>query len=322
MSNIRISPSSLLASETANNHKADWNGETLTLTMNLSILCFAALTCVFSFPVISQGFPLSADSLEQPGIPKGQLSKHLLESQIFEGTKRDYWVYVPQQYSPLEPATVMVFQDGQTFIQPDGEFRAPTVFDNLIHKKEIPITIAIFINPGHRGESFPENPSRANNRSLEYDTLNDQYARFLIDEVLPEVGSRYSLTDNPDRRAICGHMSGGICAFTVAWERPDVFRKVVSHLGSFVNIRGGHVYPYLIRKTEPKPIRVFLQGGRADLNNRHGNWLLANQQMAAALAYADYDYRLVWDNEGEGHSEKNAGLVFPDTLRWIWRSDN
>ena len=111
--------------------------------------------------------------------------------------------------------------------------------------------------------------------------------------------------------------SGGICAWTVAWERPDQFGKVLSHIGSFTNIRGGHVYPALIRKTEPKPIRVFLQDGANDLNNRHGSWPLANLQMAQSLGFAGYDHRFVF---GDGaHNGKHGGAILPDSLRWLWR---
>ena len=125
------------------------------------------------------------------------------------------------------------------------------------------------------------------------------------------------MTDDPNERAICGISSGGICSWTVAWERPDAFRKVLSHVGSFTNIRGGHVYPALIRKTEPKPIRIFLQDGSGDLDNRHGNWPLANQQMAASLKFADYDYKFVYGDGG--HNSKHGGAILPDSLRWLWR---
>ncbi|MEP0062129.1 alpha/beta hydrolase, partial [Rhodopirellula bahusiensis] len=128
---------------------------------------------------------------------------------------------------------------------------------------------------------------------------------------------QYIITDTPELRAICGNSSGGICAFSVAWFRPDSFRKVMSHIGSFVNIRGGDHYPAMLRKTDPKPIRVFLQDGSGDLDNRHGNWPLANQQMAAALAFQKYDYKFVY-GEG-GHNGKHGGSIFPDSLRWLWR---
>lgn len=256
------------------------------------------------------------DSIRQEGVPQGTVTKHRWTSQVFPGTERDYWVYVPAQYAPDKPACVMVFQDGKAYVDEKGHFRVPIVFDNLIHKKEMPVTIGIFINPGEipPAQSDAE-PTR--NRSFEYDELSDQYARFLLEEILPEVGKSYNLTQSPDERAICGISSGGICAFTVAWQRPDAFRKVMSHVGSFTNIRGGHVYPALIRKTDPKPIRVFLQDGSGDLDNQHGNWPLANQQMAAALKFAGYDYRFEYGDGG--HNGKHGGAILPDAMRWLWR---
>lgn len=254
---------------------------------------------------------------KKEGVPEGKVTQHEWNSKIFPGTVRDYWIYVPAQYEKSKPANVMVFQDGGGFVKENGAFRAPVVFDNLIHAGDIPVTIGIFINPGVVPPA-KEGQQARKNRSFEYDTLSDQYARFLLEEILPEVGKNYNLTDDPDKRAICGNSSGGICAFTVAWERPDAFRKVVSHIGSFTNIRGGHVYPALIRKGDKKPLRVFLQEGENDLDNLHGNWPLANLQMAEALKFAGYDYTLVM---GTGrHSGRHGGAIFPDTLRWIWRS--
>lgn len=210
----------------------------------------------------------------------------------------------------------MVFQDGHKYVNVEQEYRVPVVFDNLIARREMPVTIAVFVNPGHHGDTLPENPWRGDNRSFEYDSLTGTYARFLLEEILPEVGKRYALTSDPERRAIAGASSGGICAFTAAWRRPDAFRKVVSHIGSFTNIRGGDVYPGLIRKTERKPIRVFLQDGSTDLDNAHGNWPLANQQMAAALEFAGYDYRFEY---GAGaHTHVHGGALLPEALRWLW----
>ena len=262
-------------------------------------------------------YQLGSDSTRQPDVPVGTVTHHVWQSQIFEGTIREYWVYTPAQYDGSKPACVMVFQDGQSYVNEDGQYRVPTVFDNLIHKGEMPVTIGIFINPGHVNDQLPSEGERKNNRSFEYDTLSDQYARFLLDEMLPEVGKTHGLTDDPERRAICGISSGGICSFTVAWERPDAFLKVLSHVGSFTNIRGGHVYPFLIRKTDPKPIRVFLQDGANDLDNSHGNWWLSNLQMESALAFMNYDYQFVG---GEGkHSGVHGGAILPDSLRWLWR---
>jgi enterochelin esterase family protein len=214
----------------------------------------------------------------------------------------------------------MVFQDGHAYVNPTGQFRATIVMDNLIHRKEMPVTIGIFIDPGHKKESLPEKAGwqpTPENRSFEYDTLSDQYARFLLEEILPEVGKTYKLTDDPNQRAICGISSGGICAFTVAWERPDAFRKVLSHVGSFTNIRGGHVYHAMIRKTPPKPIRIFLQDGSNDLDNEHGNWPLANQEMAAALKFAKYDYEFIYGDGG--HNGIHGGAILPESMKWLWR---
>jgi enterochelin esterase-like enzyme len=265
-------------------------------------------------------YTLGDDSQRHEDVPRGKVTEHEWNSDIFEGTIRRYWVYVPDQYDAAEPAAVMVFQDGHTYVDEQGQFRVPVVLDNLIHKGELPVIIGIFIDPGHTKDALPEKPGwrpRPENRSFEYDTLSDQYARFLLEEILPEVGKEHNLTNDPDRRAICGISSGGICAWTVAWERPDAFRKVLSHVGSFTNIRGGHVYPALIRKTDPKPIRVFLQDGSGDLDNQHGNWPLANQQMAAALKFAGYDYKFEY-GEG-GHNGIHGGAILPDSLRWLWR---
>jgi len=261
-------------------------------------------------------YTLGPDSEVQEGVPQGRIEEGTFKSETgFPGTTRKYWVYVPQQYDGKTPAALMVFQDGGGAVNKKGAMRVPIVFDNLIHKGDMPVTIGVFIDPG----SFdPEKEQRPRNRSVEYDTLSDQYAKFLIDEFLPFVAKAYDLkiTDDPERRAICGNSSGGICAFTVAWERPDSFRKVVSHIGSFTNIRGGDVYPGKVRKEEKRPLRVFLQDGSNDLDNAHGNWPLANQQMAKALEFAKYDYKFVY---GDGaHNPKHAGAILPDTLRWLW----
>lgn len=263
-------------------------------------------------------YQLGPESQRQANVPQGKVTQHTFsESKIFPGTTRDYYIYVPQQYDGQTPANVMVFQDGHTYVNETGDFRVPVVFDNLIHAGELPVTIGIFINPGHKGEKPPENPWRSNNRSVEYDTLSDTYARFLLEEMLPLVGKEYKLSEKAEDRAICGISSGGICAFTVAWERPDAFSKVLSHIGSFTNIRGGHVYPALIRKTEPKPIRVFLQDGENDLDNAHGNWWLSNLQMEKALAFSKYDHKFVG---GTGrHNGKHGGAILPESLRWLWR---
>jgi enterochelin esterase family protein len=262
-------------------------------------------------------YKLGPDSLPQANVPRGVVTKYSwTNSTIYPGTVRDYWIYVPPQYSAAKPACVTIFQDGGSYINTNGQFRTATVFDNLIHKKEMPVTIGIFVNPGVVPAAEPGQKPR-NNRSFEYDSLGDQYARFLLEELIPEVAKKYNLAQDPESRAICGMSSGGICAWTVAWERPQSFRKVISHIGSFTNIRGGHVYPALIRKTEKKPIRVFLQDGSGDLDNLHGHWPLANQEMAAALKFSGYDYKFEF---GDGaHNGQHGGAILPDTLRWLWR---
>lgn len=264
-------------------------------------------------------YQYGSDSQRQPGVPQGTITQFQHTSRIFPDAHRYYWVYVPQQYDPASPAAVMVFQDGNRYRQEEGWFRTPIVFDNLIQAGAMPVTIGIFLNPGHTGEAPHPDRWPYNNRSLEYDTLSDQYARFLIEEILPEVGARWRLTDDPEERAICGLSSGGICAFTVAWERPDAFRKVLSHIGSFADIRGGHNYPSLIRKQPVRPLRVFLQDGEADLDNEYGNWWLANLQMVAALRYRGYDHHFVGGTGG--HNGVHGGTILPDSLRWLWRKE-
>ena len=251
------------------------------------------------------------------------MTRYEIKSQVFKGTLRQYYIYVPAQYDGKSPAAVMIFQDGHTYVEEKGQFRTPIVFDNLIAKKEMPVTIGIFINPGlhvdkidgRQGWGTHKNKS---NRSVEYDSLGGKYAEFLEKEILPAVAKKYNLTTKPEQRAICGLSSGGICAFTVAWERPDLFRKVLSHIGSFANIRGGHVYPALIRKEEIRPLRVYLQDGKNDLDNAHGNWWLGNQQMHRALEYRKYQH--MWVPTEGGHSGKDGGRVFPDALRWLWKN--
>ena len=260
-----------------------------------------------------ENFPLTAASEEQPGVPRGTVTQHQWKSNVFAGTERDYWVYVPAQYDPEgDGACVMVFQDGDSYL---NNAHAATVFDNLIARKAMPVTVGIFIDPG----TLPAQGNRRprSNRSFEYDSLGDQYARFLRDEILPEVGKTVKLKQDAASRAICGSSSGGICAFTAAWEMPDVWSKVVTHVGSFTNIRGGYVYPALIRGNPAKPIRVWMQDGSNDLDNRFGNWFLSNQDMAAAFKYSGYDHKFV---TGEGfHSLRHGAQTLPEALRWLWR---
>jgi enterochelin esterase family protein len=254
------------------------------------------------------------DARERAGVPKGTLKQMPpWTSKVFAGTTRDWWVYVPAQYNAANPAAVMVFQDGATARQ-----MVVPVFDNLIAKGDIPVTVGIFIEPGGIKNA-------RDNRSFEYDTLSDQYARFLLEEMLPEVEKTVRLRRDAAGRAIAGQSSGAIAAFTVAWERPNEFSKVLSGIGSYTNIQsgktlreGGHNYAAMIRKAPRKPIRILMQDGANDLDNQHGSWWLANQTLARSLAYAGYDYKF---EQGQGfHSGSHMRAILPDALRWLWRN--
>jgi enterochelin esterase-like enzyme len=243
----------------------------------------------------------------------------------FSQTKRNMWVYVPQHFDPDgEPPALMIFNDGEWYLNPEGAVRATKVLDSLIHAEDIPITVAIFVNPG-RPEALPDVTELVNERrvwrqrSIEYDSVTETYGRFLIEDVIPFVEDQvgFKMSGDPKRRTTCGISSGGICAFNTAWHFPEAFGCVLSHVGSFVNLRGGHQYPYLVRSTPRKPIRVFLQEGRGDVNIVSGNWVLANQQMASALEYAGYDMRFDF-GEG-GHSLRHGGAIFAESLRWLAR---
>lgn len=263
------------------------------------------------------------DSQRREGVPRGRITHHQWkDSKVFPGTIRHYSIYVPAQYDVAKPAALMVFQDGHTYLKEDGDFRVPIVFDNLIAAKEMPVTIGVFIDPGFKRTEFP--PERGwrpepENRSFEYDSLGPAYAEFLLTEILPEVRKLYTITDDPEGHAIGGISSGGICAWTVAWERPDQFRKVLSHVGSFTNIRGGNKYPDLIKAAEPRPIRVFVQDGANDNRSRRPgwNWVIGNLNLVAALEERDYNYKYVF-GEG-GHNGNHGGVILPDSLRWLWR---
>lgn len=272
-------------------------------------------------------YEIGLDSKPQEGTPKGTLSKSTITSAVYDGREFSYQLYVPAQYDGTTEACVMVFQDGNNWVREPGAWHLPVVFDNLIAKREMPITIGIFIDP-----------SSPRTRADEYDTLSDRYARFVIDEVLPEVAKTYKLTTDPNRRAIAGFSSGAICAFTVAWERPDAFRKVVSFFGSFTSIgyrpatdsspirQGGDMYPTFIRRNSIKPIKVFFQDGSNDLNNQFGNWFLENQRMVSAIEWAnanarnrsEVQYELKYEWGDGGHTAKHGGAILPDIVRWLW----
>ena len=274
---------------------------------------------------------LGPDSAPHPGVPQGKIiGPAVLPSNIFTNTTRNYWIYVPAQYDPAKPACLMVFEDGHYFVNTNGEYRIPYVFDNLIYRREMPVTIAVFVNPGHHPDQTEPTDAewgdRTGNRPLEYNAIDDAYPRLTVEELLPVITRQYNISPNPDDRAIAGASSGAICAFNVAWHRPDQFRKVISIIGSFTAIRGGDAYPDLIRTNDAKPIRVFLEDG---INDNRGtgraggayspgrDWHGQNIRMVAALTEKHYDVNYTW---GIGtHSNKQGGAIMPEMLRWLWR---
>lgn len=269
--------------------------------------------------IISYGqdslYKLGPLSQRLDGAPKGIVTKYEFESKIYNNF-RHYYIYVPAQYDSSRPAALMVFQDGHAYVKEDGDFLTPAVFDNLIFQKKMPVTIGVFIDPGNATKDLPENPFRNSNRSEEYDDMGDRYVSFLIDELLPFIKMQYNISSDPAMHGIGGLSSGAICAFTAAWQRPDYFQKVLSHIGSYANIRGGHVYPDLVRKGARKNIKIFLQDGSGDLQNNYGDWWLANQQMASSFQFKGYDYKF---EKGTGsHSGKHGGAILPESLIWLW----
>jgi enterochelin esterase family protein len=255
------------------------------------------------------------DSQRREGVPHGALREGTCPpGAIYPGLEHVYRVYVPAQYDGSSDAALMVFQDGARYLGPEAEVIA--VLDNLVAAGELPPIVAVFAEPGARGPGLPVYGG-GDNRSIEYDRTGDDYARFLIEELLPAATQGLRITANPALRAICGLSSGGVCAFNAAWERPDAFGLVLSHCGSFVDLRGGHLLAPAVRRAPPRPLRVFLQTGVNDLDILFGNWPQANLAMASALAYRGYDHKLVV-GEG-GHSLAHGGAILPDSLRWLWR---
>jgi len=256
------------------------------------------------------------DSIPQPGVPRGSTTEMgWSQSTIYAGTTRRFWVHVPSAYDSSRAANVAVFQDGWWYLDPDGQVRGGIVLDNLVHRGQIPVTIGIFVNPGARTGA-----EHSTQRNVEYDAFDDRYAAFLMTEILPEVASRWSLHDDPGRRLIAGGSSGGTCAFTAAWHRPDWFGHVFCSLSSFVQMPGGNPYPALTPVTPRKPVRIFMHAGHRDLqwNEQHENWLAENLRVATALAEAGYDFRLLLGDGG--HTPNHTGVLLPDALRWHWLS--
>lgn len=262
----------------------------------------------------AEEYPVHPDSRPQEGVPQGEIKGPFeWHSRIFPGTVREYAIYVPDQYDASKPACVMIVQDGLRKAQ---QWKLPTVLDNLIHKGDVPVQIGVFVSPGVVPPASDAAQARYN-RSFEYDGMGDRYARFLLEEILPEVSKSYSLSHDPNDRLIAGSSSGAICAFTAAWERPNEFRRVFSAVGTYVSLRGGDEYPSLIRKFENKPLRIFLQDGSNDLDIYAGSWWMANQSMLASLKFSGYDVAHEW-GEG-GHNGKHSTAIMPDALRWLWR---
>jgi enterochelin esterase-like enzyme len=275
-------------------------------------------------------YKLGPDSLEQDGVPKGEMrGPFTLPSVAYPGTQHTYWVYVPAQYTRSEPASLMIFNDGQAFKNPTGNIRAHNVLDNLMYRREIPVMIAVFINPGRTPEQPEPTPQnwgdKDTNRPTEYNTLDDRYARVIVNELLPALEREFNIAKDPERRGIGGASSGAIAAFTVAWERPDAFRKVLSIVGSFTNIRGGHVYPDLVLTSEKKPIRVFLQDGRNDNRALRADgtydptrdWFYQNVRLMDALTKKGYDVNYAWGMNR--HGQAMGGAILPEMMRWLWR---
>ncbi len=302
----------------------------LTTVLAVFIGISLAATAFAQRPGNDDFFQLSPDSLRHEGVPHGEVrGPFTLPSDAYPGTQHTYWVYVPAQYDAEKPASLMVFQDGHAFLDPEGGARATNVIDNLTHRREIPVMLAVFINPGRTPEqreaSASEWGDRGTNRPQEYNALDDKYARVVCDELLPDLKKDYNISDDPQDRGIGGCSSGAIAAFTVAWHRPDQFSKVLSLVGSFTNIRGGHKYADIVRESEPKPIRVFLQDGRNDNRGRRRggqydpewDWFLQNVRLAEALTEKGYDLNYSWSIGV--HGLKSGGVILPEMMRWLWR---
>ena len=284
-------------------------------------------------PAMAQGpdtnlhYRLSPDAVPQQGVPMGQLKgPFTLPSDAYPGTQHTYWVYVPAQYDPATPASLMIFNDGQAFKAENGDMRAQYVMDNLIYRREIPVMIGVFINPGRRPDQPEPHPQewgdRTTNRPTEYNTLDDKYARVIVDELMPALYKDYNIAKDPERHGIGGSSSGAIAAFTVAWHRPDQFRKVLSNVGSFTNLRGGHKYADIVRENEKKPIRVFLVDGRNDNRalradgtyDQTRDWFYQNVQLQKALTEKGYDVNYSWGIQSHGQKMLQDCFAGDDAL--------
>ena len=275
-------------------------------------------------------YRLGPDSLPQLGVPKGQIrGPFVIQSHVFPGAQHTFWVYVPAQYDPAKAAALMVFQDGQGFMDPNGDLRAQNVMDNLIYRREIPVMIGVFVTPGRRPDQVEPSPATGwgdgtTNRVTEYNTPNDKYARVIIEELMPVLYKDYNISKDPEMHGIGGSSSGAIAAFGVAWSRPDAFHKVLSNVGSFINMRGGNAYADSVLQSKRKPLRVFLCDGRNDHRGRVGapydttrDWFYQNVRMLNALTKKGYDVNYAWGVNL--HGQKYGGTILPGMMRWLWR---
>jgi len=247
------------------------------------------------------------------------MNKATFHSKIYPGTSRDYWVFVPKQYKANTPANLMVFQDGYYYIDEAKPMKVNHVIEKLIVEKKTPPTICVFINPGIVLDPTKPEHHPDTQRSIEYDSVNDQYTRFLVNELLPEALKDLNVSLDPNKRATVGFSSGGLCAWSVAWFRPDLFGNVLSHCGSFVDIRGGGKFPYLIRNEYPKPIRMFFQSGSNDLDTKYGNWALGNKQMESALSFKGYDFKFEFGTQG--HNLVHGAELLESSIIWLFGGD-
>jgi enterochelin esterase family protein len=269
-------------------------------------------------------YKLGPDSQPIQGIPKGKwVGPTYLKSDVFPGTQHTYYVYVPAQYDPAKPTALMIFNDGQAMMAEPGDIQAQNVLDNLIYRREIPVMLGVFINPGRRPDQPEPVPSdwgdRTTNRPVEYNTPNENYAKVIVDELMPALKKDYNISPDPDLHGIMGSSSGGCAAFGVAWFRPNDFHKVITFVGSFTDLKGEYIYPELVAAADKKPIRIFMQDGRNDNRNANPNndWFYQNVRLEQALAKKGYEVNYTW---GIGlHGQKEGGAIFPDMMRWLWR---
>jgi enterochelin esterase family protein len=285
-------------------------------------------------PNINDNFyKLGPDSKPIAGVPHGKfIGPTIIPCNVYPGTQHTYYVYVPAQYDPAKPCAIMIFNDGQAMMKDPGDVQAQYVLDNLIFRREIPVMIGVFINPGRRPDQ-PEPPEpdggwgdKTTNRPDEYNTPNDKYARVVVDELMPELKKSYNISPDPDLHGIMGASSGGCAAFAVAWFRPNDFHKVITIVGSFTDLRGEYIYPELVAQADKKPIRIFMQDGRNDNRqpnrgdqpgNLNRDWFYQSVRLEQALEKKGYEVNYTW---GIGnHGQKQGGAVFPEMMRWLWR---